>query len=278
LNTKYSNSYVRDRRSIRLKGYDYRLPGAYFITIVGWQRECSFGEIVDGRIQLNSIGKIIQKEWQQLVRHFPQIRLDAFVVMPNHIHGIIVIETAEADDPSLVRANRHSAEESRDTNDIPVDQMKGNFDGSLQIGRATRPSTEKIRATNDIPVDQMKGNFDGSLQIGRATRPTTEKIRATNDIPVDQMKGNFDGSPQQIVQTRRPNGPQTNSLGAMIGQFKSLATKRIWALADINRHPIWQRNYYEHIIRDDLEYQRIVQYIENNPLQWHEDQLRLSVR
>jgi len=246
LNTKYSNSYVRDRRSIRLKGYDYRLPGAYFITIVGWQRECSFGEIVDGRIQLNSIGKIIQKEWQQLVRHFPQIRLDAFVVMPNHIHGIIVIETAEADDPSLVRANRHSAEESRDTNDIPVDQMKGNFDGSLQIGRATRPSTEKIRATNDIPVDQMKGNFDGS--------------------------------PQQIVQTRRPNGPQTNSLGAMIGQFKSLATKRIWALADINRHPIWQRNYYEHIIRDNLEYQRIVQYIENNPLQWHEDQLRLSVR
>jgi len=201
---------------------------------------------VDGRIQLNSIGKIIQKEWQQLVRHFPQIRLDAFVVMPNHIHGIIVIETAEADDPSLVRANRHSAEESRDTNDIPVDQMKGNFDGSLQIGRATRPSTEKIRATNDIPVDQMKGNFDGS--------------------------------PQQIVQTRRPNGPQTNSLGAMIGQFKSLATKRIWALADINRHPIWQRNYYEHIIRDNLEYQRIVQYIENNPLQWHEDQLRLSVR
>jgi len=212
------------------------------------------------------------------VRHFPQIRLDAFVVMPNHIHGIIVIETAEADDPSLVRANRHSAEESRDTNDIPVDQMKGNFDGSLQIGRATRHSTDKIRATNDIPVDQMKGNFDGSLQIGRATRPSTEKIRATNDIPVDQMKGNFDGSPQQIVQTRRPNGPQTNSLGAMIGQFKSLATKRIWALADINRHPIWQRNYYEHIIRDNLEYQRIVQYIENNPLQWHEDQLRLSVR
>jgi len=59
----------------------------------------------------------------------------------------------------------------------------------------------------------------------------------------------------------------------MIGQFKSRATKRIWALAGIDRHPIWQRNYYEHIIRDDLEYRRIVQYIETNPQQWQDDQL-----
>jgi putative transposase len=248
LNAKYSNSTVRDRRSIRLKGYDYRLPGAYFITLVSWLRECSFGEIVDERIQLNSIGKIIQKEWRQLPRHFPQIRLDAFVVMPNHVHGIIVIETAEADDLSFVWA--------------------------------TRPSEEEIRDTNGFLVVLMEDNHDGSPQlIVRATRPSEEEIRDTHEIPIDQMKDNLDGSPQQgsPPQTRRPKGPQSNSLGAMIGQFKSLATKRIWALADINRHSIWQGNYYEHIIRDDLEYQRIVQYIENNPLQWHEDQLHPSV-
>jgi putative transposase len=70
-----------------------------------------------------------------------------------------------------------------------------------------------------------------------------------------------------------PNGPAAGSLGAMIGQFKSRATKRIWALPGIDRIPIWQRNYYEHIIRNDLEYQRFIQYIQANPLHWQEDQL-----
>jgi len=234
--------------------------------------------------------------------------------MPNHIHGIIVIESGEEYDLSIVRATRPSMGEIRDTNNILVDQVKDEFDGSPRLSvRATRPSTEESRDTNNIPVDQMKDNLDGSpqqieratrpsveecrdthdilvdhvkdnidgspQQIGRATRPSTEESRDTNDILVDQMMGNLDGSPQQgsPQQTRRPIGPEVNSLGAMIGRFKSLATKRIWALANINRHPIWQRNYYEHIIRDDLEYQRIVQYIENNPLQWHEDQLHPSV-
>jgi REP element-mobilizing transposase RayT len=169
--------------------------------------------------------------------------------MPNHVHGIIVIETVEADHPSFVWATRPSADEIRDTNDILIDHMKDNLDGSPQQGvRATRSSADEIRDTHDIPI-------------------------------IDQMKENLDGSPRQgsPPQTRRPNGPRTNSLGAMIGQFKSLATKRIWALTEINRHPIWQRNYYEHIIRDDQEYRRIIQYIETNPLQWHDDPLHPSV-
>ena len=80
-------------------------------------------------MQLNSIGKIIQKEWQQLSRHFPRIRLDAFVVMPNHIHGIIVIETIEADQPSFVRATRPLVDETKDTKDILVDQTKDTLMG-----------------------------------------------------------------------------------------------------------------------------------------------------
>ncbi len=190
--------------------------------------------------------------------------------MPNHVHGIIVIETA------IVRATRTSADEIRDTEDILVNQIKGNPDGSPQRKvRATRPPANEIRDTKDNPVNEIKDNLDGSPQhIVRASRLSADEIRDTEDILVNQIKGNPDGPPQQ---TRRPNGPQANSLGAMIGQFKSLATKRIWASAEINRHPIWQRNYYEHIIRDDLEYRRIIQYIETNPLQWQDDQLNPSV-
>ena len=199
----HNNPRAHPRHSIRLSGYDYRLPGAYFITIVSWHRERLFGEVVEGNLKLNSIGMIIEKEWRRLVNYFPYIKLDTFVVMPNHFHGIILIE-----------------------------------------------------------VDYKA--------IVRATRLSASNTRGTNEILADQMIDNLGGSPQQA---RRPHGPPTNSLGAMIGQFKSRATKRIWTLPGMNRHPIWQRNYYEHIIRNEQEYQRIVQYIESNPLHWQEDQL-----
>jgi len=79
------------RRSIRLKGYDYSQPGVYFITIVAYQRECLFGEFVDGKMQLNEYGKIVQKWWNEILNHFPNVETIAFVIMPNHIHGIILI-------------------------------------------------------------------------------------------------------------------------------------------------------------------------------------------
>ncbi|MGE0824886.1 MAG: transposase [Candidatus Binatia bacterium] len=79
------------RRSIRLKGYDYRQAGAYFVTIVTHGRECLFGNVVDGGMALSERGKIVQRCWDEIPVHFPNVQLDTFTVMPNHIHGIIVI-------------------------------------------------------------------------------------------------------------------------------------------------------------------------------------------
>jgi putative transposase len=79
------------RRSIRLKGYDYTQPGAYFITICTQGRECLFGEIIDGEMHLNEAGQIVVQTWQDLPNHISNVQLDAFVVMPNHVHGIIII-------------------------------------------------------------------------------------------------------------------------------------------------------------------------------------------
>ena len=83
------------RRSIRLKGYDYRQAGFYYVTICCYQRQCLFGEIVNGVMQPNLIGQTVVAVWNRLTQHFPFIELDAFVLMPNHVHGIIVIEERE---------------------------------------------------------------------------------------------------------------------------------------------------------------------------------------
>jgi putative transposase len=79
------------RRSIRLAGYDYTQAGAYFVTIVTQGRECLFGEVVNGEMVLNEYGKIVQKWWDDIPTHFPGIETGAFVIMPNHVHGIIII-------------------------------------------------------------------------------------------------------------------------------------------------------------------------------------------
>ena len=82
------------RRSIRLQDYDYSQNGAYFITICTHNRECFFGDIVADEMLLNEAGRMIESAWNDIPRRFPGVSLDASIVMPNHLHGIIVIEDA----------------------------------------------------------------------------------------------------------------------------------------------------------------------------------------
>jgi putative transposase len=84
-------SPLHHRRSIRLKGYDYTRAGAYFVTICTKDRACLFGDVSDGVMRLNQMGHIVWQCWLAIPDHFPHVLLDEFVVMPNHVHGIIVI-------------------------------------------------------------------------------------------------------------------------------------------------------------------------------------------
>jgi hypothetical protein len=123
---------------------------------------------------------------------------------------------------------------------------------------------------------------------GRATRHSSDDAFAGIEAVQEDALAGPDGSPLRRGDgyeamdfnsgegraTRK--GPAKGSLGAMIGQFKSRATKRIWSLPVYDHVPIWQRNYYEHIIRDRGEYESILAYIQTNPLRWVEDQLHPS--
>ncbi|RUS99428.1 transposase [Trichormus variabilis] len=85
------NPQIHHRRSIRLKNYDYTEQGAYFITICTKNKQCIFGDIKQGEIKLNLLGTVARDYWQEIPQHFPHIKLDVFVIMPNHIHGILWI-------------------------------------------------------------------------------------------------------------------------------------------------------------------------------------------
>ncbi len=168
------------RRSIRLRGYDYARPGAYFVTICTKTRLCLFGDVVDGQMRLNDAGKMIQTTWCEIPDHYPGIDVDTFVIMPNHIHGIIIL-----------------------------------------VGAGPRA----------CPEPQVMGQPRGVAPTGSLSLPD------------------------------------------VVHRFKALTTRRYidgvkqygWPRFD---GKLWQRNYYEHVIRNDESMARIRQYIVHNPARW----------
>src|SRR5437879_3537657 len=92
------------RRSLRLKGYDYSQAGAYFLTICVQDRECLFGEVANDELQLNDAGQMVERWWAELQNKFPPVEIDEYIIMPNHLHGIIILNSTGAYAPGLVPA------------------------------------------------------------------------------------------------------------------------------------------------------------------------------
>lgn len=171
------------RRSIRLQGYDYSQEGMYFITIGTHEKKCLFGYIRDHEMILNPYGKIANTQWQLLPERFPNISNGPFIIMPNHIHGIII-----------------------------------------------------VRATLAIAHDSDDPGATAFHDPG-----ATARVAPT--------------------------------IGRVVGAYKSLVVYHYLKYIDENNTgitmgKIWQRNYYERIIRNENAYDRISSYIINNPVKW----------
>ncbi len=176
------NKYPR-RKSTRLKEYNYSQPGFYYVTICTDNRQELFGLVENEQMKLNKFGKIVDAVWLQIPNHFNNIQLDKYVIMPNHIHGIIKI-----------------------------------------VG-ARLPRPESSRPDNN-------NNNDKIIERGN----------------------------------RAPTG-----LGQIIAYFKYISTKQINEFKDNGVNKIWQRNFYDHIIRNEKSLNAIREYILNNPINWGRD-------
>ena len=229
------NPKIHRRRSLRLKGYDYTHVGAYFVSIVTQGRLCLFGEIVGKEMRLNEAGEMVCGFWKALPQRFPAIKIDVFVVMPNHLHGIVVIKPNRATtrvDPTNQKPDR---------------------------GVENAPNTPN-RATT--AVDHTKSTNVGAGLVS-ARNTNSIKHRATTRVaPTEIMAGEM-------------AAPSTDrfALGNIIGAYKSLTTVEYTrGVKQMKWSPfhkrLWQRNYYEHVVRHDESLRQLQQYILDNPDQW----------
>jgi len=172
------------RRSIRLKGYDYSREGCYFITLRSKERGNFFGQICNGIMHLNDYGILANDEWVRTPGLRPGIETGAYIIMPDHIHGILIIRSHD------VRA------------------------------RCCAPQT---------------------------SAPQTSAPQTS--------------APQSSI-------PPAGIIGSIVRGYKATVTKQINIMRNTPRQPVWQRNYYERIIRNDKAFRQISEYIRNNPLKW----------
>ena len=224
------------RKSIRLKGYDYTHNGAYFITICTQNRIHRFGKIDNGEIVLNDAGKIALKCWQEIPEHFTNVKLDRFVIMPNHIHGIIHIEPQ----------NPVGAKHFSPNNGTPNPEPSTNFNDST--------------------------NAESSTVGKRCFTPTNDNHNINPENPVG-AKHFSPNNRLPKIKINRPHGT-SKTVGSIVRGFKIGVTKWFHNGSQFNKKAkIWQRNYWEHIIRNDSELYRIREYIVNNPKMWDIDSL-----
>lgn len=180
------------RQTIRLKEFDYSSIGYYFMTSCTKNRICLFGDIIDGEMHLNKLGEIVHQAWIDMPSHYPYVQLDAFVIMPNHFHAVVVL-------------------------------TEGCFDKN-----------------NESETSNHKNKIGKPVGAGLKPAPTSDSIHR-------------------------------HGLPEIIRAFKTFSARKINTARNTTGASVWQRNYFEHIIRDEEDLDDIRNYIKMNPYNWSTD-------
>jgi REP element-mobilizing transposase RayT len=223
--------------SARLKNWDYGSNALYFVTICTENKICYFGNIRDGEMHLSDLGQLATTYWLEIENKFPFVVLGYFVVMPNHIHGIINI------DKKLIIDNCRDA----------IYRVSNSISNSV----SNDENVNITDATNQDAINQDATNQDAINQD------------ATNQDAINQDAINRVSTVKQIGGVTGNNNPMLHeNLSRFIHWYKGRCT---FEMRKIYPEFTWQPRFHEHIIRDEESYLKIVEYIQNNPLKWQED-------
>ncbi len=232
------------RDTIRWQGYDYANVGAYYLTICTQDRLHLLGRIADGVMHPSPIGEWTQRCWEAIPEHMPHVDVGEFLVMPNHVHGIVIIRQrlvvpvgADHDRPGI--ATDHDRPDTMPDHDA-TEQPMGIIDGTNDGNTANAP-TIQMRADHDRPLRPP---------ANAGAHPSTSDAPPKRTMPIVPV----------------------GSLGRIVRAYKSAVTRMAYRDGLLPQGtPVWQRNYWDHVIRDDGEYERIAKYIRDNPANWKGD-------
>jgi putative transposase len=205
---KFRNKYRVP--SARLQNWDYGSNGAYFITICTKEMQHFFGEVVDKKMILNSVGVLAEEYWIEILKEFPYVEFGNFQIMPNHMHGILII------DKSVVPAT------------VETRFIASNLDGIIEDERS-------------------KDDADSS------------ETRLIASVPEKDGIGGFSGENNPML---------SDNISRIIRWYKGRCT---FEMRKINPNFGWHPRFYDHIIRNSESFERIQNYIEENPARWEED-------
>ncbi|MBU1089397.1 hypothetical protein KKF38_01215 [Patescibacteria group bacterium] len=224
--------------SARLKGWDYAADGYYFVTVYTKDHEEFFGEVVNKKMALSGIGKIVDEEWREAEEIRGNVELDVWVTMPNHIHGILIINNFRKRNAGIVK-NTGVAEMQRvETRTIEMQRVETHCNARSQ-----------------------------QLIIGACSSSRDITDARSRDVArnVSTIKNKF----SKI-------SPKPNSLSVIIRSFKSAVTKRVHEIQPA-LDCLWQPRFHDRVIRDEEELNRIRNYIFLNPDNWEKDKENLEI-
>ncbi|MBK9421404.1 MAG: hypothetical protein IPN44_10195 [Flavobacteriales bacterium] len=263
-----------NRRTIRMRGYDYAQEGAYYVTICTDARRHWFGHIAESVVHRSFIGELAQQCWDAIPEHMPHVDIGEFVVMPNHVHGIVIIRERMADARGVV-GSRHGVPDNSARHGVPDGSSRHGVPGNSSrhgvpgIHPADAPDTT-TNASNTDAMDAHDHTDRGIHSIpddhGTEMRDDTDPVA---DAHAQHTRARLDAP---LRDQRKPLGIPHGALGQIVASYKSAVTRIAYRNDALTRGtPVWQQNFWDHIIRNDAEHQRIANYIRNNPKNWKED-------
>jgi putative transposase len=252
--------------SARLQHWDYANDGAYFITICTHDKIHHFGECKNGKMKLSTMGAIVQGFWYEIPKHFAHVILGEFTVMPNHIHGIVML------DWNLVGGRQTLVETLHCNVSIPEENTTKSDEQALNDNQVLQSDSDQTLQSDSDQT--LQSDSDQTLQSDSNQTLQSDSDQTLQSDSDQTLQSDSNQTLQCNVSTKheffRKISPKSGSISTIMRSYKSICSQHIHQVfPDVNFE--WQERFWDNIIRSEESYKNIENYILNNPTTWEND-------